>query len=160
MRIGTHDEATVNTLIDTLQSIGRTHGCLVQAIDARYVISHEHISHAVCLARRAETRETLIADDLSMEVLLYIAATRQIERALEIGVGEETEAVVVVVDGESEAAAIADVESHLCSMQSEIPSDHEAIRQWFNVGEVELQATDASLGDLVCERVTLLQLEA
>jgi KEOPS complex subunit Cgi121 len=156
----------VRAFVETLGEIGEDHGCVVQPLDARYVVDRAHLERAVELAERARERGEAIADDPAVEVLLYAAGRRQIDRALEMGVGEGECPVVVVVlergagdsmDAERAAAeAVADL---LDPAETLGNYDVDRVRAFFDVGDRELAATDAGLPALVRERVALLPVE-
>jgi len=78
----------IDAFVERLGAVGEDHGVAVQAFDARYVVDREHLERAVELADRAFARGDAIARDRSVEILLYAAGRRQINRALEMGVGE------------------------------------------------------------------------
>lgn len=141
--------------------IGQTSGCLAQAVDAIYVAGPRHVETAVRLTCRAIERATTIADDPYIELLLYLAGTRQIERAVALGVDAETDAVLVVLAGDDEAAARAEIADRLVAeTTTDRPTDPDRIRSWFGISRAEEGATEAPLDALVAERVALLQLEA
>lgn len=191
--------ATIDDLDDAvgqLAHVGERFDCTLQAFDARYVAGAEHLRRAVELADRARSRGEGIARERAVEVLLYAAGRRQINRALRMGVDEgECAAVVLVgarpearaspggVDGdvpvhdrrpdadpgavgmddgveEREAAAVATVcgldwfEAGMVAL-----GDQKRLRRFFEVGEAEREATDASLSELVLERSALLVVE-
>lgn len=153
----------VDEFVARLGAIGEEHDVAVQAFDTRYVVDREHLGRAVEFADRAFARDDAIARDRSVEILLYAAGRRQINRALEIGVGEGEAPVVVVVhdsdgnDEESNAAtAVADL---LDPAETLGEYDAECVREFFDVGDRELAATDGTLADLVRERVALLTVE-
>ncbi|MFB6352676.1 MAG: KEOPS complex subunit Cgi121 [Halobacteriales archaeon] len=156
-----------DAFVDALGAIGEEHGVVVQALDARYVAGREHLEAAVRMARRAIEHDDAIADDPALEVLLYAAGRRQIARALTMGVPDGGGPLVVVVDGtvtgdnpDGEAAAAATVADRLETAETlDAARDEAAIREYFDVGDEELAATDASLEDLVVERVALLAVE-
>jgi KEOPS complex subunit Cgi121 len=87
----------VDAFLDELAAIGEATGCVVQAFDARYVVDREHLARAVERADRSFERDENVARDRAVEILLYAAGRRQIDRALEMGVGEGTGPVAVVV---------------------------------------------------------------
>ena len=150
----------VEGFVDALAAIGAEHGAVVLAVDARYVAGRRHLEAAVRSARRAIDHDDAIADDPALEVLLYAAGRRQIDRALTMGVSSGEHPVVVVVDGGGEAAAAAAVEAHLEPADAlGVARDDARIRDFFDVGDAELEATDASLEALVVERVALLAVE-
>jgi KEOPS complex subunit Cgi121 len=153
----------VDAFVADLDAIGAEHGCAVQAFDARYVAGRAHLERAVALATRAHGRGEGVARERSVEVLLYAAGRRQIRQALEMGVEAGEGPVVVVVDadpeGGDEASAAAAVETLLEPGSALDATDPERVREFFDVGEREERATDASLEELVCERVALLEVE-
>jgi KEOPS complex subunit Cgi121 len=166
----------VEAFVDRLDAIGDEHGVAVQAIDARYVAGRRHLERAVELATRERGRGAAIARDPGVELLLYAAGRRQIDRALEMGVDEGESPVVVVVadvdggaagkddeaDGNGDEDAAADAVAALDPFDSGVDTDagdRERIREFFDIGERELAATDATLEELVCERVALLVVE-
>jgi KEOPS complex subunit Cgi121 len=123
------------------------------------VADREHIAAAVERANRAFDRGANVADERSVEILLYAAGRRQIRRALEMGVGEGEQAVVVVVDGGDEDAAAEAVESVLAEEQPTLSGDEETLRAFFGVSDAELAATGGDLAGVVRERVALLDVE-
>jgi KEOPS complex subunit Cgi121 len=104
VEIGDEQFPDVGTFVDSLDAVGDAHGVTVQAFDARYVVSRRHLERAVELADRERGRGDAIARDRGVEILLYAAGRRQIDRALELGVGEgETPAVILIDDGGDDA---------------------------------------------------------
>src|SRR5660397_211785 len=58
----------------------------IQAFDADKLAGKEHLIFAVEKALDSFKKGTNIANDLSKEIMLYTAGTRQINRAIKIGV--------------------------------------------------------------------------
>lgn len=157
---GVADIEDVGAFVDRLDAIGDDHGVAVQAFDARYVAGRRHLEAAVRCANRAAEREDMIATDRGIEILLYAAGRRQIDRALEIGVDPGEHPIVVVVDGDGEDDAAAEIAELLSSADDPMGvRDEEAIRDFFGITPDEAAATEASLEDLVVERVVLLTVE-
>ncbi|MHC3379521.1 KEOPS complex subunit Cgi121 [Haloarcula sp. H-GB5] len=169
---GTAEIDDVGTFVETLSTIGDRHGVTVQAFDARYVVDRAHLELAVELATRAHDRGDAIAEDFGVEILLYAAGRRQINRALTMGVSEGSCPVVAVVldtegDGShagterkaSVEAAIDDVRDHLDSEPTLGEYDADRVRSFFDVTDTELTATAGGLPDAVRERVALLPVE-
>ena len=153
----------VDDFVERLGEIGDANGVVVQAFDARYVVDREHLERAVELADRAFDRGEAIARDRAVEILLYAAGRRQINRALAMGVGEGESPVVVVVhdptgagDEDGGATAVRDLLEPAETLGN---YDETVVRDFFDVGEAELGATSGSLADLVRERVALLTVE-
>ena len=149
-----------------IDGISEAHGATVQAFDARYVVDLEHLELAVELADRAFDRGENIARERAVEILLFVAGRRQINRALEIGVGEGRTDVVVLVDGSGDAADsgaesdAADAVSELLEPRETLGRyDDDLVREFHDVGDAELAAVDGDLTDLVRERTALLVVE-
>lgn len=150
----------VDAFVDRLAATGDEHGSAVQGFDARYVAGRSHLEAAVDRANRAVARDDMIADDRAVEILLYAAGRRQIDQALELGVPDGGGPVVIVIDGGDEAAAVA--ASHELIEPEEVlgtSRDEDWICAFFGITDAERGATEASLEDLVIERVSLLVIE-
>ncbi|WP_254272718.1 KEOPS complex subunit Cgi121 [Haloarcula marina] len=156
---GRADIADVPDFVAHLDDLGERHGATVQAFDARYVVDRAHLERAVELARRARDRDDTIAEDFGVEILLYAAGRRQINRALTMGVGEGDCPVVAVVVGGDEAAAAAALRDLLSPAETLGEYDPERVRSFFSVTDTELDATEGTLADAVRERVALLPVE-
>ncbi|MDG5758361.1 KEOPS complex subunit Cgi121 [Natronococcus sp. A-GB1] len=152
----------LDSFVADLGAIGETHGTTLQAFDARYVAGPHHLERAVELADRSIERGENVARDRAVEILLYAAGRRQIDRALEMGVGEGENRAVVIADGGDEAAALENVRELTAfggtATTLESP-DEETLQEFFEIPDRERAATDASLGALVRERVALLEVE-
>ncbi|WP_136717007.1 KEOPS complex subunit Cgi121 [Halorientalis salina] len=150
----------VDAFVARLGEIGTEFDCAVQAFDARYVVDRAHLERAVELADRARTRGEAIANDHAVEILLYAAGRRQINRALEIGVSAGDCPVVALVHGDGDEAGAADAVRELLTPAETLGAyDEGRVRTFFDVGELETEATDAGLPALVRERVALLAVE-
>ena len=168
----------LDAFVADVGAIGDRHDVTVQAFDARYVADRAHLERAVELADRAIDRGENVARDRAVEILLYAAGRRQIDRALEMGVDEGECRAAILVDGGStgngggrndgrdggdgENAALEDVaalEGVVATEPTLEKPDEETLCEFFDVSAAERDATDASLGDLVRERVALLEVE-
>ena len=166
----------LDAFLADLTGIGGATGCTVQAFDARYVVDHRQLSRALELADRAIARGENVARDRGVEVLLYAAGRRQIDRALAMGVPEGGGPVVVLVaadpetgatddeggdasdaDADAREAEAADRVADLLDPAETLGNHDEAlVREFFDVGDTELVATEGTLADVVHERVALL----
>jgi KEOPS complex subunit Cgi121 len=156
----------VDSFLSWLDAIADDHGVTVQAFDARYVVGREHLARAVRLADRAIARGENVARERGVEILLYAAGRRQIDRALAMGIDEggEAEPVVVLVDDPggdetSEERAAAAVRERVATADTLAAVDERRVREFFSVTDAELAATDGDLSDVVCERIALLDVE-
>lgn len=165
----------VGEFVTRLGAIGDEYDCTVQAFDARYIVSRIHLERALELADRARERGEAVARERAVEILLYAAGRRQIERALELGLSVGENEVVVLVDAEGDeraaqtkrAATVESREKEAAAAVSELLDpldtlgtfDEKRVREFFDIGERELAATGAGLEALVLERVALLDVE-
>jgi KEOPS complex subunit Cgi121 len=158
---GTTEIDDLDSFLGELDRIGDEFDCAIQALDARYIAGPEQLERAVVLANRATERGETIARDRSVEILLYAAGRRQINRAFEIGVSEGEYEVVIVVDGEDENRAV-DALTNVAESADWTPGDRvdeERVADFYEITDAERAATDVSLEALVCERVVLLVVE-
>ncbi|QLG28283.1 KEOPS complex component [Halorarum halophilum] len=157
--------AQVNDLDDflaDLDEVSRATGTTVQAFDAGYVVDRAHLERAVELADRAFDRGENVARDRGVEIMLYAAGRRQIDRALAMGVSEGEVPVVAVCVGDDEGAeadAAGGVRDLLEPGETLGNYDEELVREFFDVTDRELAATAGTLPDVVLERVALLDVE-
>jgi KEOPS complex subunit Cgi121 len=150
----------VGAFVAALGRIGDEHGVTVQAFDARYVVSERHLARAVELADRARERGEAIARERAVEVTLYAAGRRQIDRALEMGVSTGETPLVVLVDGPGDEASAGEAVRDLLAPAETLGDyDERRVRAFYDVGAAELGATDAGLESLVLERVALLVID-
>ncbi|GGM74911.1 KEOPS complex subunit Cgi121 [Halarchaeum rubridurum] len=164
---GVADVDDVEAFVETLGDVGDATDCTVQAFDARYVAGRTHLESALAHADRAFERGENVARERAVEVLLYAAGRRQIRRALTMGVevGETPTVVLVAAEtgvadpDEAEQAATNAVAEHLHPGGGFDARDEALIREFFEIPDAERAATDASLADLVRERVALLDVE-
>ncbi len=146
----------VEAFVDKLETIEDAYGSTVQAFDARYVVDRKHLERAVELAKRAFDRGETIARNRGVEILLYAAGRRQIDRAMEMGVSTgDCPVVVVTLGGEADQAALA-VAELLESEQTLGAYETDRVRTFFDVTDRELAATTGTLPEVIHERVTML----
>ncbi|MFC6961398.1 KEOPS complex subunit Cgi121 [Halocatena marina] len=147
----------VDAFIAQLGEIESEYETTVQAFDARYVVDRAHLERALALADRAIERGANVARERGVEILLYAAGRRQIDQALELGVSEGETEIVVLVDGDERA--VEPVRSMLEPAATLGAYDESRVRSYFEISDAEIAATDATLSDLVRERVALLDVE-
>lgn len=164
----------LDTFLSSLDEVARETGAVVQAFDASLIVSAVHLREATRLAARAIARDEAVARDPGVEIVLYAAGSRQIDRAFALGVEEgERRAVVLVADfgavpgaGRSDAdldAAAASVGDLLASTVESTDAeafdpafDAERVREFYDIGDREVAATAGDIADIVRERVALL----
>ncbi|MHC1566921.1 MAG: KEOPS complex subunit Cgi121 [Candidatus Syntropharchaeia archaeon] len=144
--------------IDRLRKISEREGVVIQALDADKLAGEDHVRAAVSKAKRSMEEGKNISGDLGMEILLYAAGRRQINKALEIGVSEGKNNVAIVILGSS-PSAISEVEK-MVRKKSVLPyndSKKKKIMEFFGITEEEIGAVgEEKIPKLVLERVALL----
>jgi len=174
---GTFAIGDLDAFLADLDAIATETGAVVQAFDADLVVSATQLSEAARLAVRAIGRGEAVARDPGVEVLLYAAGRRQIDRALELGVSEgERRAVVLAADFgavpgvERSAADLGGAVDSLRALATDSTevldgeglsagTDEERVREFYEVTDREIAATNGDLADAVHERVALLDVE-
>lgn len=148
---------SLEEFLSELRSIGDEYDVLVQAFDARYIAGQEHLEAAHEHATRSMERAENVADDFAVEVLLYAAGRRQIDRAMTLGLGTGERSVIVLLDGERVGNASGAVRDQL--VPGPVEPDERAIMEFFDITPAERRVTSGELLDLVLERVALLDVE-
>ena len=167
--------SNVNDFLAALKTVARKYDVTIQAMNAELIAGEEHIKSAVKKALRAVGRNRNITNDLSLEILLYAAGRRQIERALAMGVSEsedEKRVAIVIVDASARAQREKDLEmvaeevkrkigiqeEPISELELEYKGDKkEGIKKFFDITEAELKAVgESKLKKLVLERVAML----
>ena len=176
---GTFAIDDLDDFLGDLDGIAAETGAVVQAFDAGLVVSATQLREAARLAARAIARGEAVARDPGVEILLYAAGRRQIDRALELGVSEgERPAVVLVADFgdvpgadrppadlDAAAAAVRELAADSTAERVEdgdalpVRFDEDRVREFYGVTDRELAATTGDLADVVRERVALLDVE-
>ncbi|MWV63500.1 hypothetical protein GRS48_01485 [Halorubrum sp. JWXQ-INN 858] len=168
----------LDAFLDALAVVGEETGAVVQAFDADLVVSEAHLRRAVRLAARSIARGEAVARDPAVEVLLYAAGCRQIDRALGLGVSEGSGRVVVAVadfgDVPGADRPAADLDAAVAAVSRSLDTrtepggsraedgfdfDEAVVRSFYDVSDRELAATAGGLTDVVLERVALLDVE-
>jgi KEOPS complex subunit Cgi121 len=154
----------LDAFLATIDEISRETETTIQAFDADYVVSEAHLRRAVERADRAIARGENVARDRAVEILCYAAGRRQINRALEMGVSEGENRVVLLVDSlagdeHAEEVALDVLREHVDPEALLGEYDEAAVRSFFGIGDAELAAVDGTLADLVLERVALLDVK-
>ena len=164
---------SVDDFLSVLREIARKYAVTIQAMDAELIAGEEHIKSAVKKAIRAVEKRKSITSDLSLEILLYAAGKRQIERALTMGVteGDKKVAIVIVdVTSKKDLGGVAEevkrktgiVDAPIQDWELELEledneSKKEKLKKFFAIHEDELNAVgEKKLKMLVLERVALL----
>ncbi len=146
---------SVHSLRDFLNRLNET-GCTATFVDANYVVDKSHVEFAAEKALKAWKEGRRVAKTLSMEILLYCAGRRQISDAVEIGLKEGLNEVVVVVLEDECVEKLKELgfkEKPVLKLDDE---KIERIRRFFGIGKEELEIVGIEkLPMLVRERIAL-----
>jgi KEOPS complex subunit Cgi121 len=149
----------IEELLAQIRSLEKEFGVTIQFVNADLIAGHKHLEVAVEKAIKNFSKNP-ISSTLGMEILLYVSAQRQIQKALNFGLHTGLNRVGIVVIPPSKH-----IEDSIRNMLSEeqvldfIPEKEEDIINAFNLTESEVSiAGKERIPDLVVERVILFSL--
>ncbi len=147
----------VEEFLQKIKNTSKEKNIVIQALDADKIAGEEHIRFAVEKAMKSIRSGTGIANDPAKEILLYAAGTRQISRAVKLGIHKGENNIVLVAVGEARLSGFDEIRPEpviACS-----PSKREALMKAFGITDKELEAAgEGKLPELVLERVALVDL--
>lgn len=128
----------------------------IQAFDADKLAGKEHLTFAIAKAQDSFNKGKNIANDLAKEIMLYAAGTRQINKAVKIGVHDGLNDIAIVAVGDMIDLSVFDeIRPHNVLQYSR--SKDSALMGIFNITEEEIEAAGADkIQELVLERVALV----
>jgi KEOPS complex subunit Cgi121 len=128
----------------------------IQAFDADKLAGKEHLTFAVEKALDSFKKGTNVANDLAKEIMLYVAGTRQINRAVKIGVHDGWNNIAIVAVGDMiDLSAFNEINPR--NVLQYTGSKNSALMEIFNITEDEIEAAGAGkIPELVLERVALV----
>lgn len=149
--------------LHTIKKISEQFNVTIQFLDASKIAGEAHVKAAVEKAVRAMKRKTNISQDLGIEILLYAAGTRQIQRALEMGIKEGKNEAAAVIAGEAINVELAKAALKKFVVEEDVLKYTErkkkAIIDCFRISQLELEAVgEEKIPKLVLERVALLDI--
>ncbi len=140
--------------LQNLKKISKEKNTVIQALDADKLAGEEHIRFAVEKAINSFEKGRNVSKDLAKEIMLYAAGTRQINRAMRLGVHNGKNNIALVVIGEAELEFKDITPEHV--LQYDSPKN-DALMDIFNITKEELQAAgEDKIPALVLERVGLV----
>jgi KEOPS complex subunit Cgi121 len=128
----------------------------IQAFDADKLAGKEHLTFAVEKALDSFKKGTNVANYLAKEIMLYAAGTRQINRAVKIGVHDGWNNIAIVAVGDMiDQSAFNEINPR--NVLQYTGSKNSALMEIFNITEDEIEAAGAGkIPELVLERVALV----
>ena len=169
-------QKTADKIIE-LASASEKNILAVQFLDSRLVVDSDHLFFATQNAINAWRGKYSITRELSLEIMVYASAQRQIGRAIEaMGIRNDLPSLALVVVGTDTASVekqLAHIQNEVGSATSEQFSKSEerlrSIMSYFNIQDKELQAITVSntpadfrkaLSRCVISRVSMTALES
>ncbi len=141
--------------LQRLKNMGKEKNLALQALDADKIAGEEHIRFAAEKAINSFKKGKNIANDLAKEIMLYAAGTRQISRAVKLGIHNGENNIVLVAVGDAELPGFEEIEQKQVLAYS--ASKKEALMKVFGITNMELEAVgEEKLPELVLERVALV----
>ncbi|MFW9856508.1 MAG: KEOPS complex subunit Cgi121 [Candidatus Thorarchaeota archaeon] len=162
-----HEPATIGALLTHVTAHHDIRAA--QLFDNRFIWGKRHLYSAVWHAYQAATHDQMISKTLSMEMLLYAAGQRQIQKAIEIlGIGSTTRNIAGVILGDN-LIPMHEAYAYLrdaLDMQEDISllNKYNLKREFVlaNLLELEIEQpemTDLDIEKAVLQRVGMLALE-
>jgi|Deesub1362A_J573_1020465.scaffolds.fasta_scaffold02040_5 KEOPS complex subunit Cgi121 len=133
--------------------------CEVAILNADYVAGREHAEFAAKKAIKSWFKGKKVARTLPMEILLYASATRQINRALEMGIKENrnNRVVAVIVGSKSCVEKFKNStgfrEENVLEMTEE---KIENLKRFFDIKDEEIEVTgEGKIPEIIRERIVI-----
>lgn len=146
----------VESFLDKIKKISKEKNITIQVLDADKLAGKEHIKFAVEKAMNSFKTGTNIANDLAKEIMLYASGTRQISKAIRLGIHKgENNIALVAVGEETDLSAFNEIKPKPVLEYNE--SKKEAVMEVFNITDEEIEAVGKEkIPELVLERVALV----
>ncbi len=142
--------------LQKLKKISKDKNTVLQALDADKLAGEEHVRFAVQKAINSFKMGRNIANDIAKEIMLYAAGTRQISKAMRLGVhnGENNIALVAVGEAPDLSAFDEIIPENVLQYND---SKKNTLMDIFNITKEELEAVgEDKIPELVLERVALV----
>jgi KEOPS complex subunit Cgi121 len=153
---------SVEAFLNDIDVIAHSSTTTIQPVDASKVADREHVELAVRQSLRSFTNGRNIASNLGVEILLHLSASRQIRKALNLGLKRgEMDVLFVIVGTKQTIESSAQKLHQLIVVDSRVvdyrDAKREALMQTFNITEEEVRAAGGShrIPELVRERLAL-----
>ncbi len=146
----------VEEFLHKLKKISSEQNITIQALDADKLAGEEHVRFAVQKAINAFENSTNIANDLAKEIMLYASGTRQISKAMKLGIHKGRNKIVIVAVGENpDLSLFEEIIPEPVLKYDEYKKS--AIMLAFNITRDEIEVVgEEKIPELVLERVALV----
>jgi KEOPS complex subunit Cgi121 len=139
-----------------IKEITKNEDIVILALDADKLAGEKHLMFAIEKAMNSFRTGRNIANDLGKEIMLYAAGTRQINRAMKIGVHNGKNNIALVGIGKDIDLSGFEEITPGNVLQYDMSKDR-VLMDIFNITEEEIKAVGMDkIPELVLERVTLV----
>lgn len=146
----------IDIFLSKTKEITKGRDLIILALDADKLAGEKHLMFAVEKAMNSFKAGRNIASDLGKEIMLYAAGTRQINRAMRIGVHNGKNNIVLVSIGEDIDLSSFNEITPKNVLQYYV-SKNTALMDIFNITDEEIKAAgEDKIPELVLERVALV----
>ncbi len=157
----------VDSFMQQLLLFSKEEQCVVQVFDAKLIYGEDHLISATMHAKRAFQQGTNATNSLALEILLYAAGERQIQKAIKkMGVKKGRQQIVFLltdsVDLKSKKIPEKQLIHRLLTL-FQLPQDEQAPKgnretlKRFGITDKELSTVPKEkYGDLILERVAMV----
>ena len=146
----------IEIFLTKIKEIRNRKDLVILALDADKLAGKEHLVFAIEKAMNSFKTGRNIANDLGKEIMLYASGTRQINRAMKIGVHNGNNNIVLVAIGEDVDLSEFDGITPKDVLQY-AGSKNSALMDIFNITDEEIEAAGVEkIPELVLERVALV----
>ncbi len=142
--------------LQKLKRISKEKNIVIQALDADKLAGEEHLRFAVEKAINSFKTGRNIANDLAKEIMLYAAGTRQINKAMRLGVHNGENNIALVAIGEDiDVSEFNDITPKPVIQYNK--SKNDTLMEIFNITKEETKSVgNDKIPELVLERVALV----
>lgn len=157
----------VDTFVQQLLVFSEQDHLVIQAFDARMIFGKDHLISATMHARRAFKQGTNATNSLALEILLYAAGERQIQKAIKkIGVKKGKQPIVFLMtdplntkrDKSAERAVISRLlKTFHLTLDDTVLKGNKTTLKRFGITDKELSTVPKEkYGELILEKVALV----
>ncbi len=151
--------ANIDSVEDTLNQINsiKQNDEIIQVMNADFIVSKNHIIHAVNQAYLAFSRDENLANDISVEIVLRCSAQRQISKAFKIlGLKEgEMRLCVVLINSNDYTVELSSI---FTLDDSAFIADNEKLIETYGISDAEIE--NMSVEDIIIDRITKLTVDS
>jgi KEOPS complex subunit Cgi121 len=157
----------IDSFVERLVLFSKKENLVIQVFDATVIYGKGHLISATTHAQRAFEQERNATNSLALEILLYAAGERQIQKAIQkIGVKKGKQEIAFVITNDVTLKTKSHVEKaminkllgtfHLTSDDTVLEGNRSTLKR-FGITEQEISTVpESNYGDLILEKVALV----